>query len=151
MAIVNSEQISGGVPIGGVGQGGAQDRQAYFRVTVPAGTTTTDSILFGYLPPHTRTTGDLYVKSDALGGATTLNIGDSGVGTAIAASANRYLAANAITTAGGVVNTMATAGVFFKNTTSQRLPIVGTFAAGTVATPGVIEVGISYLVEEPQQ
>lgn len=151
MAIFNSEQISQGVPIGGVGQGGAQDRQAYFRVSIPTGATTTDTINLGFLPPHTRATGQLFVKSDALGGATTLNIGDSGVGTAIAASANRYLAANAITTAGGVVSTMATAGVFFKNTTSQRLPIVATFAAGTVATAGFIEVGLSYLVEEPQQ
>lgn len=151
MAVINSEQVANGTPIGGVGQGGAQARQAYFRVTIPAGTTTTDTINLGFLPPHTRTTGLHVLKSEALGGTTTLNIGDAGVGTAIAADADRYLAASNITTAGGVVTAMAATGVFFKNTTAQKLPITAAFAAGTTVTAGVIEYAIEYLVEEPQQ
>lgn len=151
MAVFNSEQVSNGTPIGGVGQGGAQVRQAFFRVNIPVGATTTDTINLGFLPPHSRTTGLHTLKSSALGGTTTLNIGDSGVGTAIAADADRYLAANNITTAGGVVTAMAATGVFFKNTTAQKLPIVASFAAGTVGTAGTIEYGIEYLVEEPQE
>lgn len=150
MAVFNSDQISAGTPIGGVGLGGAQHRQAYFRVSIPVGATTTDTINLGFLPPHTMCES-IVVKSDALGGATTLNVGDSGIGTAIVADVDRYLAANNITTAGGVVTTMATTGVFFKNTTSQKLAITAAFAAGTVATAGVLEVAIRYLVEEPQQ
>lgn len=150
MAVFNSEQISAGTPIGGVGQGGAQHRQTYFRVTLPIGATTTDTINLGFLPPNCMV-DSLVVKSDALGGATTLNIGDSGVGTAIVADPDRYLAANNITTAGGVVTVMATTGVFFKNTTKQRLPITAALAAGTVGTAGVVEVALRYLVEEPQQ
>lgn len=150
MAVFNSDQISQGTPIGGVGQGGAQHRQAYFRVSLPVGATTTDTINLGYLPPNCMVES-IVVKSDALGGATTLNVGDLGVGTLIAADNDRYLAANNITTAGGVVTTMATTGVFFKNTAKQRLQITAALAAGTVGTAGVVEVAIRYLVEEPQQ
>lgn len=150
MAVINSDQISNGTPIGGVGQGGAQHRSAYFRVTVPAGTTTTDSIVLGYVPPHSMVDGGA-LKSDALGGTTTLNVGDSGIGTAIAADADRYFAATNIVNAGGVVTTLAATGMFFKNTTAQKLPITAVFAGGTTTTTGVVEVALRYLVEEPQQ
>lgn len=150
MAVINSDQITNRTPIGGVGQGGAQHRQAYFSVTLNIGATTTDTIVLGYLPPHVMVES-IVVKSAAFAGATTLDIGDAGVGTAIVADPDRYLAANNITTAGGVVTTMATTGVFFKNTTAQRLQITARLAAGTVAAGGVLEVAIRYLVEEPQQ
>ncbi len=151
MAVFNSEQISQGTPIGGVGQGGAQVRDAYFRVTIPVGATTTDTINLGFLPPHTRATGRCVLKSDALGGTTAINIGDSGIGTAIAADVDRYIAASTIVNAGGVVTAMATTGVNFKNTTAQRLPITAAFSTGTTTTAGVVEFSIEYLVEEPQQ
>lgn len=150
MAVFNSDQISAGTPIGGVGEGGGQVREAYFSITVGVGATTTDTIVLGYLPPHSMVRS-IMVKSAALGGATTLNVGDAGVGTAIAADADRYLVASNITTAGGVVNTMATTGVFFKNNTSQKIQITAAFAAGTVATAGLLEVSLTYSTEEPQQ
>lgn len=150
MAVINSVQIAQGTPIAGVGLGGGQVKEGYALVNVPVGATTTDTIPLFYLPPHS-TVRSITIKSDALGGATTLNIGDTGIGTAIAALANRYLAANNVTTAGGVVSTLATTGVFFKNTTSQKLLIQAAFAAGTVATAGVLEVSITYVTEEPQQ
>lgn len=150
MAIYNSDQISAGTPIPGVGLGGGQVKEQYFSVTIGVGATTTDSIVLGYLPPHCMVRS-IMVKSPAFGGATTLNIGDPGVGTAIAADVDRYLAASNITTAGGVVSTMATTGVFFKNTTAQRLQITAAFAAGAVATAGVLEVSMTFTTEEPQQ
>ena len=150
MAVFNSVQIANGTPIPGVGLGGGQVKETYAMVVLPAGATTTDTIPLFYIPPHTQVRS-IVVKSDALGGATTLNIGDTGIGTAIAASANRYLAANAVTTAGGNVTAIANTGMFFKNTTNQKLLVQATFAAGTVATPGNLEVSITYVVEEPQQ
>jgi hypothetical protein len=149
MAVFNSEQIARGAPIGGVGEGGGARKTARGRVTLPIGATTTDTIPLFFLPPNCSVSS-IIVKSDALGGATTLNIGDLGVGTAIVADNDRYLAANNITTAGGVVTTMATTGVFFRNTTQQRLLVQAVLAAGTVATAGVLEVEIVYITEEPQ-
>lgn len=149
MANFNSLQIANGTPIGGVGEGGAQLKAAYFSVDVPVGATTTDTITLGFLPPNSIVHG-LQAKWPALGGTTTLNVGNGAVGTAIAAGAATFLSAQATATAGSTL-TIATTGLFFKNTTKQRLPIVATFQAGTVGTAGTIEVAIEYKTEEPQQ
>jgi len=134
-------------PVPGFGAGGGQIRTQYTTVAIPAGATTTDTIQLFDLPPHARVLG-LVVKSAALGGATTLNIGDGGYGSVVA-DPDRYLAAGNITTAGGVVTAMAPTGVFFK-TGDRRLRITAAFAAGTVGTAGNLEVAMSYTVEEPQ-
>lgn len=134
-------------PVPGFGAGGGQVRTQYSTVAIPSGATTADTIQLFDLPPHARVLG-LMVKSDALGGATTLNIGDGGYGSVVA-DPDRYLAAGSITTAGGVVSTMASTGVFFK-TGDRRLRITAAFAAGTVGTAGNLEVAMSYTVEEPQ-
>lgn len=150
MAVINSVQIANGTPIAGVGLGGGQVKRAYALVNVPAGATTTDTMPLFYLPPNSAVLS-LIVKSAALGGSTTLNIGDTGIGTAITADADRYLAANNLTTAGGVITAMAATGVFFRNTTAQKLLVQAAFAAGTVGSAGTLEVSIEYVVEEPQQ
>ena len=131
-------------PVPGFGAGGGQVRTQYTTVAIPTGATTTDTIQLFDLPPNARVLG-LVVKSAALGG---LNIGDGGYGSVVA-DPDRYLAAGNITTAGGVVTTMAATGVFFK-TGDRRLRITAAFAAGTVGTAGNLEVAMSYTVEEPQ-
>lgn len=149
MAVFNAIQIAQGTPIGGVGLGGAQVKEAYFQVDVPVGATTTDTINFGFLPPNCMVR-DAFLKAPALGGTTTLNVGDPGVGTAIVADVDRYFAAQQTNTAAATRMSVAT-GFFFKNTTKQRLPITGAFAAGTTTTAGQIELTIAYSTEEPQQ
>lgn len=149
MAVFNSTQIANGVPIGGVGEGGAQLKAAYFSVDIPAGATTTDTINLGFLPPNAIVHG-LQAKYPAFAGSTTLNVGNGAVGTALAAGAATFLSAQSTATAGSTL-AIATTGLFFKNTTKQRLPIVATFQAGTVATGGLLEVAIEYKTEEPQQ
>lgn len=147
MANFDSLAVSQKKPVPGFGAGGGQIRTQYTTVAIAAGATTTDTIQLFDLPPNARVLG-LVVKSAALGGATTLNIGDGGYGSVVA-DPDRYLAAATITTAGGVVTTMAATGVFFK-TGDRRLRITAAFAAGTVGTAGNLEVAISYTVEEPQ-
>lgn len=149
MATINSYQIANGTPIGGVGLGGGQVKEAYSITTVPAGSTTGDILPLFYIPPHSAIRS-LVVKTPALGGAYTVSIGDAGVGTAIAASSTRYLATQSLAAA-AVVTTMATTGVFFKNTTSQKLLVQATVLSGTVATGGDLEVSFTYVTEEPQQ
>lgn len=149
MAVYNSQAIATGAPIAGFGAGGGQIREQYTLVNVPTGATTTDSLPLFYLPQNAIVQA-IKVKSAALGGATSIKIGDNGYG-AVVADDDRYLAANNITTAGGVVNTMATTGVFFRTGLSNnRLLVTMAFTAGTVATAGTVEVSISYTVEEPQ-
>lgn len=147
MANFNSVAVAQKKPVPGFGAGGGQVRTQYTTVAIATGATTTDTIQLFDLPPHARVLG-LVVKSDALGGTTTLNIGDGGYGDVVA-DPDRYLAANNITTAGGVVDAMAATGVFFK-TGQRRLRITAAFAAGTVGTAGNLEVAMSYTVEEPQ-
>lgn len=147
MANFNSVAVAQKKPVPGFGAGGGQVRTQYTTVAIAAGATTTDTIQLFDLPPHARVLG-LVVKSDALGGTTTLNIGDGGYGDVVA-DPDRYLAANNITAAGGVVDAMAATGVFFK-TGQRRLRITAAFAAGTVGTAGNLEVAMSYTVEEPQ-
>ena len=150
MAVINSRQIARGAPIPAFGAGGGQVRTQHAVVDVPVGATTTDTMPLFYLP-YNALVRAIIVKSDALGGTTTLNIGDGGYGS-VAADADRYLAASNITTAGGVVTTMATTGVFFPTGASaNRLLVTAAFAAGTVATAGTISVSIEYEYEEPQQ
>lgn len=150
MAVINSRQIARGAPIPAFGAGGGQVRTQHALVDVPVGATTTDTMPLFYLP-YGALVRAIIVKSTALGGATTLNIGDGGYG-AVAASANRYLAANTVTTAGGVITTMAPTGVFFATGASaNRLLVTAAFAAGTVATAGTLEVSIEFEYEEPQQ
>jgi hypothetical protein len=149
MAVYNSRSIANGAPIPGFGAGGGQIREQYTVVDVPVGATTTDTMPLFFLPQNAIVQA-LKVKSTALGGAVTLNIGDGGYG-AVAADPARYLAAGAVSTA-TVLNTMAVTGVFFRTGLSNnRLLVTARFAAGTVATAGTLEVSISYTVEEPQQ
>lgn len=148
MAVVNSNAIASRLPIPGEGAGGGNVKTQKCIVAATVGLTTTDTMPLFYLPANALVLG-LIVKSDALGGATTLNIGDNGI--AVAADVDRYLVANNITTAGGVVTTMAATGVFFRTgATANRLLVTAAFAAGTVAAAGNIEVAIYYTVEEPQ-
>ena len=150
MAVYNSQAIANGAPIPGFGSGGGQIKEQYTLVNVPTGATTTDTLPLFFLPANAIVQA-IKVKSAALGGATTITIGDGGYG-AVAADNTRYLGANAITTAGGVINTMDPKGVFFRTGGSNnRLLVTMRFAAGTVATAGTVEVSISYTVEEPQQ
>jgi len=150
MAVYNSQAIANGAPVPGFGAGGGQIREQYTLVNVPLNATTTDTLPLFYLPANAIVQA-IKVKSAALGGATSIIIGDNGYG-AVAADNDRYLVANNITTAGGVVNTMAATGVFFRTGASaNRLLVVMAFSAGTVATAGTVEVSISYTVEEPQQ
>jgi len=150
MAVVNSRAIANALPIPGFGAGGGQIRIQQTIIDVTVGLTTTDTMPLFYLPAN-AVVQSLVVKSSALGGSTTLNIGDGGYGSVVA-DVDRYLAANTITTAGGVVDTMAATGVFFRTGASNnRLLVTAAFAAGTVGTAGTIEVAIAYTVEEPQQ
>lgn len=150
MAILNSNAISTGAPVPGFGAGGGQVRTQYTTVTIPSGSTTTDTINFFRVPANVRILR-LIVKNGALGGGT-LNIGDGGytdsTGTAVVADVDRYLAAQAVTAA-GVVTVMATTGVFVK-TGRAPVMITGGFAAGPTVTTGTVEVAIEYTVEEPQ-
>lgn len=148
MADFKSIAVQNKVPVPGFGSGGGQVRTQYSTVAVPVGATTTDTIQFFDLPPNARVLS-LVLKSDALGGTTTLNVGDGGFGSTVA-DPDRYLAASNITTAGGVVRDMAPTGVFFK-TDGRRLRITGAFAAGAVATAGNVQLAITYTVEEPQR
>lgn len=147
MAVVNSNAIASRLPIPGEGAGGGQVKTQKCIVAVTVGLTTTDTMPLFYLPPNALVVGIL-VKAPAFGGATTLNIGDNGYG-AVAADVDRYLAANTVTTAGGVVNTIAATGAFFR-TGPQKLLVTAAFAAGTVGTAGNLEVALQYTVEEPQ-
>lgn len=150
MAVFNSDAIATGAPVPGFGAGGGQVRTQYTRVAIPAGATTTDTIVFFRLPQNARV---LHIrgKNDALGGGT-LNVGDNGFtaqdGTVVAANTARFVAAQALTTAGGW-NTIALTGLFLRN---GRIPltITGGFAAGPTTTAGNIELAIEYTVEEPQ-
>lgn len=147
MAVVNSNAISSRLPIPGEGAGGGQVKTQKCIVAVTVGLTTTDTMPLFYLPPNALVMG-IVVKAPAFGGATTLNIGDNGYGSVVA-DVDRYLAANTVTTAGGVVNAIAATGAFFR-TGPQKLLVTAAFAAGTVATAGSLEVAIQYTVEEPQ-
>jgi hypothetical protein len=151
MAVYNSRAIANGAPVPGFGAGGGQIRTQYTVVDVPVGATTTDTLPLFYLPDNAIVQA-IKVKSTALGGATSIIIGDGGFG-AVAADNDRYLVANNITTAGGVTTTsIAATGCFFRTRGSaNRLLVVMAFSAGTVATAGTVEVNISYTVEEPQQ
>ena len=147
MADFKSNAVTRRLPVPGFGAGGGQVRTQYTSVALAAGATTTDTIQLFDLPPNARVIG-LVVMSPALGGATTLNIGDGGYGTVVA-DPDRYLAAGTVTTAGGVVTAMAATGVFFQ-TGPRKLRVTAAFAAGTVATAGNLEVAMQYVVEEPQ-
>ena len=150
MAIINSNAISTGAPVPGFGAGGGQVRTQYTIMTIPSGTTTTDSLNFFKLPQNARVLRVLG-KNSALGGGT-LNIGDAGYlgadGVAVVADPDRYVAAQAVTTAGGW-STLATTGLFVK---LGRYPVTvtGVFATGPTTTAGTVELAIEYTVEEPQ-
>lgn len=152
MAVINSDQIANGTPIAGFGAGGGQVRVAHFRVTVPIGTTTTDTIPLVYLPPNAMVIGGSY--ENAALGAGTLNIGDLGGGldpdtnVAITASPTRYWSAAAVTSA-GVSDSILATGRYFK-TGKQKVLVQGVFASGTTTTAGVLEGHLSFIVEEPQ-
>jgi len=152
MAVFNSVAISTAAPVPGFGAGGGQVRTQYTKVTLTAGATTTDTINLFRLPPNFRVHG-IRVKYPAFGGATTLNIGDGGFtaqdGTVVAADPDRYFAAGSIAAAGNSV-TIANTGLFLLGPTGRFLTITAVLAAGTVATPGDLEVALTYTVEEPQ-
>jgi len=150
LAIINSNAIASGAPVPGFGAGGGQVRTQYTTISIPSGTTTTDSINVFRLPQNARVLRVLG-KNDALG-AGTLNIGDAGYtgqdGVAVAADPDRYVAAQAMTSA-SQWSTLALTGLFVRN---GRVPLMITaaFAAGTTTTTGNVEVAIEYTVEEPQ-
>lgn len=149
MAVFNSTAISSGAPVPGFGAGGGQVRTQYTTVAIPVGATTTDTINFFRVPQNARILRVLG-KNDALG-AGTLNVGDGGFtgpAGAVAADADRYVAAQAVTTA-GQWSTMALTGLFVK-TGAAPVTITGGFAAGTTTTAGNVELAIEYTVEEPQ-
>lgn len=147
MADYKSLAVTNRVPVPGFGAGGGQRRQQFSVVSIPAGATTTDTIQLFDLPPNARITG-INVKYPALGGATTLNIGDAGYGS-IVADADRYFAAGSTATAGSST-ALAVTGLNFR-TGTRKLRVTAAFAAGTVATAGDLEVSIDYVVEEPQR
>lgn len=146
MADVKSLAVQRKIPVPGFGAGGGQVRSQYTVIPITAGLTTTDTIQVFDLPPN-AIVRSLIVKTPALGGATTLNIGDAGYGS-VAADPDRYLAASSVATA-AVITAMASTGVFFA-TGPRKLRVTAAFAAGTVATPGNLEIAIEYTVEEPQ-
>lgn len=150
MATFKSRQLARRAPIGAFGAGGGQVHCQQATVDVPVGATTTDEIELFHLPYNAKVVG-ITVKSAALGGTTTLNIGDKGYGS-VAADPDRYLAAANVTTAGGVTMNIAPAGAFFNTGVSaNRLLVTASFAAGTVATAGQLDVALYYTYEEPQQ
>jgi len=150
MAIFNSNAIATGAPVPGFGAGGGQVRTQYTTVAIPVGATTTDTINFFRVPQNVRILRVLG-KNDALG-AGTLNVGDGGYtaqdGTAVVADPDRYVAAQAVTTA-GQWSTLALTGLFVK-TGRVPLMITGAFQAGTTTTAGNVELAIEYTAEEPQ-
>lgn len=146
MATFNSQAITRRLPVPGFGAGGGQVREQYTTVSLPVGATTTDTINLFDLPPNARVVG-IRVKYPALGGATTLNIGDGGWGSN-AADPDRYFAAGSVATA-GYSTTLAATGANF-NTGPRKLRITAAFAAGTVGTAGDVQVAIQFVVEEPQ-
>lgn len=147
MADFKSLAVQNRVPVPGFGAGGGQRRQQFSVVSIPSGATTTDTIQLFDLPPNARVTG-IHVKYPALGGATTLNIGDGGYGSVVA-DPDRYFAAGSVATAGSSTALAAT-GLNFR-TGPRKLRVTAAFAAGTVATAGDLEVSIDYVVEEPQR
>lgn len=149
MATINSVQIATGAPIAGVGMGGGQVKEAYSLTAVPVGATTADVLPLFYIPPHSAVRS-VTLKTDALGGAFTISIGDTGVGTAIAASSTRYVATQSLATATSA-NAIALTGLFFRNTTSRKLLVQAVGLSGTTTTAGNLEVSITYVTEEPQQ
>lgn len=146
MATFNSQAITRRLPVPGFGAGGGQVREQYTTVTLPAGATTTDTIQLFDLPPNARVVG-IRVKSPALGGATTLNVGDGGWGSN-AADPDRYFAAGSVATAGYSTALAATGANF--STGPRKLRITAALAAGTVGTAGDVQVAIQFVVEEPQ-
>lgn len=152
MAVFNSLAISTNAPVPGFGAGGGQVRCQYTKVTLTAGATTTDTINLFKLPQNFRIQ-DIRVKYPAFGGATTLNIGDGGFtqpdGTVLAADPDRYFAAGSVATAGSS-DAIANTGLFLQGPRGRYLTITAALAAGTVATPGDLEVALFYTVEEPQ-
>lgn len=147
MAVINSDAIARALPIPGFGAGGGQARTQYTRVTIPVGTTTTDTIPLFYLPANANILRGI-VKNGALG-AGTVHIGDGGFGS-IAADPDRYFASVAVTSA-GTTSAMAATGVFFKTGASgNRILVSAVFATGTTTTAGDLEVAIEYTAEEPQ-
>lgn len=147
MADFKSTAVAQRLPVPGFGAGGGQARWQQATVSVPVGATTTDTIQLFDLPPNARVLGIL-VKYPALGGSTTLNIGDGGYGS-VAADPDRYFAAGSTATAGTSVALAAT-GAFF-STGPRKLRVTAAFAAGTVGTAGDLQVAIQYVVEEPQR
>ena len=147
MAVFNSTAISRKLPVPGFGAGGGQARWQQGTVTLTAGATTTDTINLFDLPPNAKVLGIL-VKYPAFGGATTLNIGDAGYSTTVVADPDRYFAAGSIATA-GTSTALAATGAFFVSG-PRKLRVTAVLAAGTVATPGDLQVAIQYVVEEPQ-
>lgn len=145
MANLLSNAVSRKLPVPGFGAGGGQIREQFSSVAIPIGTTTTDTIQLFDLPPNARVVG-LRVKNDALG-AGTLNVGDGGYGS-VAADADRYLAAQAVTSAGYTTTLLATGANF--RTGPRKLRITAGFAAGTTSTAGNVEAAIQFVVEEPQ-
>lgn len=152
MAIFNSQAIAQNLPVPGFGAGGGQVRCQYTKVTLTAGATTTDTINLFKMPENFRVV-DIRVKYPAFGGATTLNIGDGGFtqpdGTVLAADPDRYFAAGSVATAGNS-DAIANTGLFVNGPKGRYLMITAALAAGTVATPGDLEVALFYTVQEPQ-
>lgn len=145
MATFLSNAVSRKLPVPGFGAGGGQLREQFSSVAIPIGATTTDNIQLFDVPPNSRIVG-IRVKNEALG-AGTLNIGDAGYGTVVA-DPDRYLAAQAVTSA-GYVTALAATGANFR-TGPRKLRITAAFAAGTTTTAGNLEVALQYVVEEPQ-
>lgn len=152
MAVFNSDAVARNLPVPGFGAGGGQVRCQYTKVTLTAGATTTDTINLFKLPQNFRVV-DIRVKYPAFGGATTLNIGDGGFtqpdGTVLAADPDRYFAAGSVATAGNS-DAIANTGLFVRGPSNRTTMITAAFAAGTVATPGDLEVALFFTVEEPQ-
>lgn len=133
-------------PVSGVGLGGRTTHNARGEYTILAALALNDTIQLFDLPPGARIIGG-QIKSDDLdtgGTAIRINVGDAG-------DVDRYFAASAIASTGGVDSTMAATGVDYY-TDRARVPVFLTVSVAptTGATTGTVMVRFSYTVEEPK-
>lgn len=118
-------------------------RVRYFTstITVAAGSAIADTITWATLPVGARFLGNMSKLYWATGAASsTLNLGDAG-------SAARYLAATAVTTAGGAIPEAANAsGATFKITSATQT-LVSTVAGAGLQTGQVITLQGAYVID----
>ena len=148
MTTYNSPAVSLNSPVAVHGEFKAINH-LHETVTVSAGLTTADTLNIGYLPPNAVVTSVKLKAPTQLdsNGAPTLafNMGISGT---------PALFKSAITTVGraagaSVDETVAAAGLLYKNTTGSKVLVTVTPSANAATgVAGTIEAAISYFVEE---